>query len=390
MKTLSFDIIILGAGIVGSSLALALAQKNLRVALIEKHTLTTQITDSLGVRVSAINHASYNWFSKIGIDDLIKNSRISHYDKMYVWDDGGHIEFHANTIHHPQLGFIIENQVMLSVLAQEIHHSKNIELFTDVSPKLLHTLHDGVYLLLNNHQRLFGKLLIGADGAHSWLRQHLNIATDTSSYDQTAIIANVATQLSHEHTAWQHFLPTGPLAFLPFADPHHCSIVWSNETEEAIRLLSLNEDKFNQALSLAFDHRLGHVNLISERKHFPLTMRHAKKYIDTRIAFVGDAIHTIHPLAGLGLNLGLADATLLFQLMINAIEKNEDFANEHLLKQYEHQRKAENTIVLNSMTLFKQLFSNQNKTLHWLRNQGLSFINQLDPIKKIIVNQAND
>src|SRR3990167_4975618 len=308
MEPNSFDIIILGAGIVGGSVALALAQKNLRVALIDKHALTTHITDSLGVRVSAINHASFNWFSKIGIDDIIKNSRISHYDKMHVWDDEGHIEFHANAIAHPQLGFIIENQVILSALAQKIHESTHIELFTDISPKLLHTMPDGVYLLLNNHQRLFGKMLIGADGAHSWLRQHLNIATNTSSYDQTAIVANVATQLPHEHTAWQHFLPTGPLAFLPFANPHLSSIVWSNETEEAIRLLNLNEDEFNKALSHAFDNKLGNVNLISERKHFPLTMRHAKKYIDARIAFVGDAIHTIHPLAGLGLNLGLADA----------------------------------------------------------------------------------
>ncbi len=389
MKPNSFDIIILGAGIVGASMALALAQKNLRVALIDKHPLRTNITDSLGVRVSAINHASFDWLSKIGVAEIIKNSRISYYDRMHVWDDEGHIEFHANALVHPQLGFIIENQVILSALAQKIHESTHIELFTDTSPKLLHTMPDGIYLLLNSHQRLFGKMLIGADGAHSWLRQHLNITTDTSSYDQTAIVANVTTQLSHEHTAWQHFLPTGPLAFLPFADPHHCSIVWSNETEEAIRLLSLNEDEFNQALSRAFDFKLGNVNLISARKHFPLTMRHAKKYIDTRIAFVGDAIHTIHPLAGLGLNLGLADAALLFQLMTKAIEKNEDFANEYLLKQYEHQRRAQNTLVLTSMTLFKQLFSNKNKTLHWLRNQGLSFINQFEPIKKIIVNQAN-
>lgn len=389
MKTLSFDIIVLGAGIVGSSLALALAQKNLRVALIDKHALTTHLTDSLGVRVSAINHASYDWFSKIGIDELIKNSRISHYDSMFVWDDEGHIEFHANATHHSQLGFIIENQVILSALAQKIHESKYIELFTENSPKLLHTMPDGIYLLLNNHQRLFGKMLIGADGAHSWLRQHLNITTDTFSYDQTAIVANVTTQLSHEYTAWQHFLPTGPLAFLPFSDPHHCSIVWSNETDEAIRLLNLNEDTFNKELSRAFDFKLGNVNLISERKHFPLTMRHAKKYIDNRIAFVGDAIHTIHPLAGLGLNLGLADAALLFQFMTEAIENNKDFAHECLLKQYEYQRKTHNTLVLTSMTLFKQLFSNQNKTLHWLRNQGLSFINQLDLVKKIIVKQAN-
>lgn len=386
---MKYDVTIIGAGIVGASLAIALAELGLQVALIDQADFPSAITAEIDTRVSAINFASKTWFEQINIWPSIKDSRISTYEKMFVWDDEGQIEFDAALTVKPELGFIIENQVMQVALAKKIKTFPNIHYFPNCTPVTLHTMYDGNYLLLNNDKRLFSNLIVGADGAHSWLRKILNISTKVESYEQIAIVANIKTEKPHNKTAYQHFLATGPLAFLPFADAHTCSIVWSLEKEKAAELLSDNDEIFNRRLSAAFEYKLGKAELCSERKSFPLVMRHAEEYIAERIVLVGDAIHTIHPLAGLGLNLGLADVKELTNLITEAINKKQDIANKQLLAAFQRNRKVSNFMVLTSMSAFKNLFSNDNQILHWLRNQGLMLVNQIPSVKNLIIEKAN-
>lgn len=388
----SYDIIIVGAGIVGLAFA-CLLPSSLKIAIVENQSLTArkipQLTDPYDLRVSAINYASQKIFEKIDVWPEIKKARISPFRGMQVWDGtgNGRIEFDCFEIGEAQLGHIIENSVMQTALLQQLSH-RAIDLFTSVQIEKILQDNDAVYLILQNGQRLQGKLLVGADGANSWVREQMGIELKQRPYFQQALVTNVATEYLHQLIARQKFSDNGILAFLPLIDQRQCSIVWSTSIEEADRLMSLSEKDFNRTLTENFDECLGAVKKIAPLQKFSLYMRHVKNYSQHRVVLIGDAAHTIHPLAGQGMNLGLADAACLADIIIHTMQKGRDIGYTDTLRRYERARKVDVLLMIALMEGFKRLFGSQSDSLIYLRNTGLNLTNKSALLKNFFMRQA--
>ena len=396
-----FDILVVGGGMVGSALALGLSRQGWNVGLVEgsdRKTLlqeSTQVADVDGFdpRVSAISVASQRLLEQLGVWPDIAAGRHCPYQTMTVWDgDGtGRIQFEAAELRAPALGTIIENRRIVRALFTALADS-SVELIDGV--KVTGWWQDGNTrgIRLEDDRMLAAQLVVAADGAHSRLRQWVGLPTREWDYDQQAIVCTVRTAQSHRFTAWQRFSPTGPLAFLPLltesGDEHFCSIVWSQDTEEARRLMALDDDAFRAELENAIERELGSVEVVSRRYAFPLRQRHAKDYITTGFALVGDAAHTIHPLAGQGANLGYGDVRALLDELLRARKAGIDPDNDLVLARYQRRRKGENLTMMAAMEGFKQLFGRDELSVRWLRNTGMRWLNQLGPIKNRIAAEA--
>ena len=371
---------IVGGGIVGAVAALALAKTTaLKIAVLDSKilSLSENQTQHYDARVSAISLASKRIFSNLNVWEKIKSKRISPYLHMHVWDEAGRGEIHfdAADLNQPALGFIIEDSVMRTSLADVCLEYDNLHFFSSVNLISLTQCDDAVELKTSDGDTFTCKLLIAADGAHSWVREQMAIPFKTWSYGQTAIVSTVKTTLPHQATAWQRFLPTGPLAFLPLSDANTCSIVWSVKHECVDDILSLSETEFCSKLTGAFENKLGDVISATPRFHFPLTMRHVKQYVQPRIALMGDAAHTIHPLAGQGVNMGLLDAVCLAEVVSDACSKGRDFSHFAVLRRYERARKSDNLAMLAAVDGLKTVFISQYKMIQLARNAGLSLAN---------------
>jgi 2-octaprenylphenol hydroxylase len=307
---------------------------------------------------------------------------------MHVWDASGNgvIHFDSAELGEPNLGHIIENGIMLQALYRVIESHASIHLFTQASLNAITPGADGIEVSLDA-QTLSAALVVGADGARSRVRELAGIETRGMAYDQHAVVANVATERPHRHTAWQRFMPSGPLAFLPMANGQS-SIVWSTSPEQAAQLLDMDDAAFCHALAEAFEYTLGEITHTSQRAAFPLRMQHATGYVKPRVALIGDAAHTIHPLAGQGVNLGFADVASLAEVLGRARQSGRDIGDYYVLREYERWRKGENIAMQASMDAFKRLFSNSNPLLGWLRNSGLGLVNNMAPLKNRIMRQA--
>lgn len=387
-----YDIIIVGSGVVGVTTALAIAQQTpLQIALVEanKNLPAWNPSSPYGHRVSAISLASKQIFESVRAWDAIRAKRLHAFTHMSVFDETeqAKIDFDCADVNESALGYIIEDTVLRASLLEQLPQQKNIHLLQPVQFTALKQQPENVQLTTTNNSTLTTKLLIAADGAHSWVREQLEISLKAKDYEQTALVATVQTELPHQSTAWQRFLSTGPIAFLPLNDPHSCSIVWSVTQQKAQTLLALNDAEFQQQLYAAFSH-LGKIISTSARYHFPLHLRHAKNYVLDRIALVGDAAHTIHPLAGQGLNLGLLDASYLAETIATADAKNRDFSRFTTLRRYERWRKSDNFTMLTAVDFIKYLFANENTLLKAARNFGMNFANRHAVIKNFFIQYA--
>jgi 2-octaprenylphenol hydroxylase len=248
-------------------------------------------------------------------------------------------------------------------------------------------LENGQQIELEDGSTLRARLLVGADGKHSKVRDYAGIHTRVSDYGQQALVAVVATERAHEETAWQRFLPTGPLAFLPLADGRS-SIVWSASNDRAERLLELDESAFCAELGKAFGHRLGRITSCGERILFPLQRQYAEHYVAPRIALVGDASHVIHPLAGQGVNLGLKDVRELAGTLLEAGRQQRDIGSLSVLRRYERARKGDNMAMMMAMDGFKHLFGSRITPVCWVRNFGLNLVDAAQPVKNRIMRAA--
>ena len=392
MKELNFDIIIVGSGIVGALAAIALAkQTRLQIAVLDSQKdFPHWERDQYEPRVSAISLASKRIFQSLSIWQKIKAKRISPYLKMQVWDAAGDGEISFDCHDHTEsaLGYIIEDQVIRESLHETFSDYPQVQFLHPVELVSLEKVPGKINLIAQDGQIFSAKLVIAADGAHSWVREQLSICMDEHEYGHTALVTTVKTELPHQATAWQRFLPTGPLAFLPLEDAHHCSIVWSTSPEIANQLMSSKKTEFYKTLGESFDFKLGKITHCDKRYSFPLHMRHAKNYVQDHIALIGDAAHTIHPLAGQGVNLGLLDAASLAQIISEALQKSRDFSGLATLRRYERWRKSDNALMLSGVEFIKQFFANEKQAVTNIRNLGLNLVDHLSPVKNLLVNHA--
>jgi 2-polyprenylphenol 6-hydroxylase len=389
-KSNEYDLLIVGGGMVGATIGCALGDSNLRVGIVESHIAPTGLPEEgFENRVSAITRATQRVFEGIGAWEGMVALRAFAYHHMHVWDatGSGSIDFDAAEIGEPDLGLILENRVILAALLERMAQFKNVELLCPAKVEALSRSEDGVELTLEDGRTLNAKLIIGADGANSWVREQAGIDTTGWSYDQTAVVATIRTSLDHQQTCWQRFMPSGPLAFLPLS-PHHSSIVWSVPPERATELMALDEDEFLRELQQAFGDRLGTMEEAGPRGAFPLVLRHANSYTSHRLVLVGNAAHAIHPLAGQGLNIGVSDAAALAEILLQAQAEKQDLGEMALLRRYERWRKADNVAVMGAMDGFKRLFSNDNPALSLLRNIGMKIADRSGPAKNLMIRRA--
>lgn len=391
-----FDIVIVGAGLVGASLACAIAQhehaSGLRIALIEAGSDLQQFSgEQFDPRVVALTQTSQDLLAHIGIWETVVAARACAYDNMHVWDGEGtaEIHFHCADIRQSYLGHIVENSVIVDALRKKLLQYPHIELLQPV--RVSHLNNNGAELLLDNGESIVTTLLVAADGAQSTVRDLAQFETREWDYDHKAIVATVQTELPHQATAWQRFMRTGPLAFLPLPSvnkKYFCSIVWSAEYQLADELMALPDAEFCMQLGSAFEHKLGKIIGVSERFAIPLRQRHAKHYIQPGIVLVGDAAHNIHPLAGQGVNLGLLDVAVLAQEINRALDRKLPLDDFSILRRYQRQRLTGNLVMMSAMEAFKRLFGSDSLMITWLRNSGMRRLDSITALKKIIIKSA--
>lgn len=395
MPSNKYDIIIVGAGMVGSLLAALLKDSGLSILMLERAAVQAPAPDApFEPRVSALTRASENLLRHVGAWAAVEACRCCAYAGMTVWDaDGsGRVEFSAREIGESHLGVLVENRLLQSALTEAALAADNVTLRCPAQLAHLERLPQGWQLTLDNGELLQATLVIGADGAQSAVRNMVGVDVRSTDYHQRAIVTTVRTQQSHRFTAWQRFSATGPLAFLPLVtangDEHYCSIVWSQDEQEAQRLLSLDDATFRRELGLAFEHTLGEIETVDPRYSFPLRAAHAAAYVRDGLALIGDAAHAIHPLAGQGVNLGLLDAAVLAEEIRRALDRKIAWWNEATLSRYARRRRAHNTLILNSMTGFQKLFGSQHPLLVVVRNIGMRATNGFLPVKQELARVA--
>jgi 2-octaprenylphenol hydroxylase len=377
--TTNFDVIVIGAGVVGLTAAIAMQQRGFSVALLDSGDFEIHSNN----RVYAINDASTSLFSELGIWSLLEHHRLSPYKNMQVWDalSGASIGFDARLMAASQLGFIIEESHIKHTLMQAI---SGIHLFPNTRVEKVNSSSSGMQVFSENNS-WHSTLLMAADGAQSPTRNSLQIPMTQWSYKQQAIVATVETEKPHNQTAYQVFHPEGPLAFLPLANPYQCSIVWTTTIPQAERLMAISEIDFNYQLTAAFAATLGNIKVLTTRQSFPLSMRHTQQYSGSHWLLLGDAAHTIHPLAGLGLNLGLADITTWLDCFA---EHNNNLLSSTALGKYQRQRKYATWQVIALMEALKTVFSTNAAPLVALRSLGLRAFDRFNPLKRMIIAEA--
>jgi 2-octaprenylphenol hydroxylase len=383
------DIIIVGAGIVGLTAALALAEgaPNLRILLLDSKPITPKpLSAEFDSRVFAINKASQALWQSLGVWDAIRQQRVSPYAHMQVWEAGsGQVSFQASDYGYAELGFIVEQAVIINALLAAIEKQPMIQCLGSID--LQQALWVDEHVSLRDAAGVFyqAQCLIAADGGNSWCRAQAGIVCRERSYGQQAVIATVRLATPHQATARQRFLPTGPLACLPLADPYQGSIVWSLDDAHAENIFALSDADFCAALSQAWGDRVGAVLSTSPRHRFALSARLAEHLVQPRFALVGDAAHTIHPLAGLGVNLGLQDVQCLAAVLCAAVKKDRDFAALHTLRRYERARQAEHQLLLGLMRGFKELFGSSSTGLAVLRQHGMQWVDRSAWLKRVLM-----
>ena len=368
----TFDAVIVGGGMVGAAAALGLAKQGLQVALIENEAPAGfDPSAPADLRISAIGCASARFLQKLGAWGAVEKMRSVPYRRLETWEvDGSEVKFDAQSLGLPELGFMVENRVLQLALWQQFEALTNLTRFCPA--KLRHLLqHDDKTwsLQLTTGDLLRTKLVIAADGANSLVRQLAGIGVDGWEYRQHCMLINVETETPDQDVTWQQFFPSGPRAFLPLFG-HQASLVWYDSPQRIRYLKTLNMQQLTTEVMQAFPARLGTVKALSAGA-FPLVRRHAQRYVLPGLALVGDAAHTINPLAGQGVNLGYRDVEALLSVLEKARDHDEAWSSEKVLLRYQRQRRLDNLLMQSGMDLFYTAFSNDLPPVKALRNLAL-------------------
>ncbi len=382
-----YDVLIAGGGMVGSTLACALGGSSLKVGIIAPQSVSPS-ADETDLRVSAITLAAQIVFENIGAWAGMRARRVSPVEAMRVWESESALNFDSADIGEACLAWIIENRVIVVSLAERLQQFANItQLPAQVST--LQVEEEKVVVQLADGRTLNARLLVGADGAESCVRREAGIDWTRHDLAQSAMVATVHTEVPHAAMARQHFLATGPLAFLPLAEPHSVSIVWSADSVRAGELMALDDSVFNAALQAASDDSLGALQLASRRIAIPLALGFASHYTTHRIALIGDAAHTVHPLAGQGVNLGILDAAALAEILLAASGAKRDLGAHARLRRYERARKGADLEMQALTGGLRYFFGSSLPGAHRLRTAGLRLTERLPVLKNYFMRRAS-
>ncbi|MDF7667062.1 FAD-dependent monooxygenase [Orbaceae bacterium ESL0727] len=413
----NFDIAIIGGGLVGLATACALINDNesydrgLRIAVIDKGVAPDYLAinkdafpnaitsfneiipfDEPTVRASAINGASQRYFKQIGIWDALSHShRVQDFLSIEVWEKIGSAYLHANCrdYGYPNLGCIIENKMIHYYLMQFAARSPQITFFNQQCVNSLFA-DDYAFLTLSDNTVLQAKLVIGADGAHSWIRQQEAIPLIERNYRHHAVITTVTTEFPHQACARQLFYPDGIVAFLPLYQPNKSCLVWSTSPEQAEALQTMSADQFSAELFALTGDKVGVSHIVNERLRFPLKARFAKRFVKHRLVLIGDAAHTIHPLAGQGVNLGFQDSALLTSTIKALHQSGQDIGMSCHFRAFQFTRRKDTLMMMAAMRTIQDMFDGQSSVKKWLRAAGMNTINHLSPLKKQLIKYAID
>jgi 2-octaprenylphenol hydroxylase len=397
-----FDVLVVGGGPVGTSAAALLLRGSsgngssygigpLRVCVLEPNRPQPPSQHSaLDSRVVAISRASEHILKSAGAWNRVLGPRVGAYERMRIWHESvapsssDALVFDAAEVGEPNLGYIVENRLLQAALLDEV-----AELGGRIEPAGFLALHVGPEFVSveTTTGPLSARLVIGADGAKSAVRQVLGLTADIADFNETAIVATVATERPHEKTAWQRFMRRGTLAFLPLADGTS-SIVWSADNDVATALDGMSATEFAAELDRASDLALGPTRLLSDRVTFPLQRLAAHRYVAHRCALIGDAAHVVHPLAGQGVNLGLLDAAALAELILTARREREDPGALRVLRRYERWRKSEVAFMSTAISAFDRFLAHGSGPISRLAQRGLGLVNRSQEIKRFFVSRA--
>ena len=390
MKDRAYQVAIVGGGMVGATLACLLANEGVSVALIDAGDPTeTWGDDSYDQRVSALTLASINVFKSLGIWAEMVRLGEQPMEKMFVWDHfaSGELAIDSADAGEMQMGSVVENRLTVFALWKKLQTLETCDLYRSTQLEGFDISEKNVDIQLSNGEHINASLLVGADGSNSKIRQLSGIQAYGWSYQQKALVATVKPEKPHQNTAWQRFLPEGTLALLPLRNGL-VSIVWTSKPETTEANLQLSTVEFCDALADASEHQLGGFELMGARGAFPLKLQFSSEYCQQRMVLIGDAIHTIHPLAGQGANLGLKDAVCLAKVILCASESKRDIASQQVLRRYERQRKGDNALMMAMMDGFKRLFSADDTLVKLGRSTGMGLINQSTLLKNKICQYA--
>ena len=384
-----FDVVIVGGGMVGATVACGLGGSNLKVAIIEQaipHEFSSEQPHDL--RVSALSLASKKILEVVGAWEGVLNRRYCPFRRMRVWETAGDTEFNSDDIELPELGYIVENRVTQLALLDQLAKFDNVELIAPVSIKTIHYSASGqTTLKLSDDSELQTNMLVAADGGNSRVRQAVGLGVTSWDYQQHAMVIYVETDYEQQDITWQRFVPSGPQAFLPLTG-NYGSIVWYNSADEVRRLKTLSSDSLIAELTATFPECLGKINQVLGVASFPLKRQHAQQYVKAGVALVGDAAHMINPLAGQGVNIGLLDAAALAEVLVDANKRGEGVGDIAVLRQYEKMRRNENLRMMTVMDAFYRVFSNKILPIKFLRNLGLGLAERISPVKNKVTRMA--
>lgn len=367
---LKVDCLIVGGGMVGATTALALADLGLKVAVVEAYAPKEFTPEQdYDLRVSAISLGSQQLLSQLDAWQQVLDWRACPYKRLGVWEnDIAYAEFNSDEIEQPHLGHIVENRLIQLAVWQQLEQKSNVTLLCPEQLVSYSQTAEKVTVELSN-STIEARIVIGADGANSQVRSIANIGTTGWDYQQSAMLINVKTGMPQQDITWQHFSPTGPVAYLPMPG-NHGSLVWYHSRDEIKRLSKLSNSQLTQAISDVFPKRLGDVEVVAKGA-FNLTRRHANQYVKGRVVLVGDSAHTINPLAGQGVNLGFKDIKALQEVIAKAIGSGDAFDDEQVLKRYEKSRRTDNLLMMSGMDAIYGTFKNKSGPLKLLRNIGI-------------------
>ncbi len=377
-----FDIIIVGGGMVGQAFALSMAKSDLTIAIIEPNNPNPDIQKNFHTRVSAITPTSEIFLRHIDVWDLIQRKHA--FTSTKVWDENSHgsLDFSTADDDLEYLGHIIENDCIQSAMYSALTSTKVV--FINAKLDNINKTEQGYQLHLDNEQQLQCPLLIGADGAHSRVRNLADITFTETNYQQQAIVCNIYSKKGFNKTTWQRFLSNSIIALLPLSE-NEASIVWSAENPLADELLTLPPEVFAERLSASVEYRFGNFEVLSNIAAFPLLERSAKNYVKENLALIGDSAHNIHPLAGQGVNLGFADVNELSKQLNSS---NQPLGNYNTLRSYARSRRLDNELMAKTMTGLNWIYKENSEPMRWLRGFGMNLINKNSTLKSFLQKHA--